>query len=464
MKLPCPHCQTPVDIDPDDSDAELTCNSCGSSFHLDPNRTQTWSKEKLPLLRKFELIEAVGRGAFGTVYRARDTQLQRTVAVKVPRSGQLITAEDEDRFVREARSVAQLQHSGIVSVFEVGRSDDFPYIVSEFVEGMSLADTLTARRFNLREAAQLVSRVAQALQHAHDQGVVHRDLKPSNIMLATDGSPRVMDFGLAKRNSGEVTVTLEGQVLGTPAYMSPEQARGQGHQVDGRSDVYSLGVVLYELIAGEPPFRGNPRMLLNQVLNAEPRPPRSLDDQIPRDLETICLRAMAKESTSRYASAKEMSDDLNRWLAGDPIKARPATSWELFTRWAVRPERTRDAGVLGTFICAMCLLFLATWLVYFWVTGVEIPRPAEFVWQGAVVNLLLVAGIVTGRFVIKESLAAMWFFLLLDLVVVAALMSSLGNWLPAGIRFRAGGVYDNAMVRVTLFSTSLAWDFCWRCC
>ncbi|HEY2840283.1 MAG TPA: protein kinase [Pirellulales bacterium] len=336
VHLNCPHCRNPIEIVAHGADEEVLCPSCGSSFRLDPDHTQSWAKDKLPKLGKFELIEAVGRGAFGTVYRARDTQLQRIVAVKVPRSGQLTTDEDEDRFVREARNAAQLQHPGIVPVHEVGRSETFPYIVSEFVEGVTLSDALTDRRLGFKESAQLVARVADALEHAHSQGVVHRDLKPSNIMLTADGAPRVMDFGLAKRDAGEITVTVEGQVLGTPAYMSPEQALGQSHHVDGRSDVYSLGVILFELLTGELPFRGNQRMLLHNVIHSEPRDPRSLNDRIPRDLETICLKAMAKEPGRRYQTAQALADELRSYLTGQPITARPVGSVERSWRWCKR--------------------------------------------------------------------------------------------------------------------------------
>lgn len=353
LQIRCPHCHNPIQIVDDAPLEQITCDSCGSNFNLVGARSTVAYREEKKNLGRFRLEEQVGVGQFGSVWKAYDGELQRTVAIKIPRPGQ-VEQVGAEQFLREARAAAQVRHPNIVSVYEIGRQDETLYIVSDFVEGASLRQWLTAQKLTTREAAELCAEIAHALHAAHEAGVVHRDVKPANIMLDMAGRPHVTDFGLAKRNAAEVTMTAAGHLLGTPAYMSPEQAQGEAHSVDRRSDIYSLGVILYELLTGGLPFRGETRMLIVQILRDEPPSPRRLNGRIPRDLDTICMKCLQKEPARRYATAKELAEELRRFLAGRPILARPITRVQRGWRWCRRNPAV--ASLAGTIAALLVLL------------------------------------------------------------------------------------------------------------
>lgn len=335
MHIRCPHCHNPFESVEGSSWASLLCPTCGSSFSLSGTELTHTYRPGAFVLGHFELVEEVGSGRYGSVWKARDTQLQRTVAVKIPRERNLDPYETEV-FLRDARAAAQLKHPRIAGVHEIGREADTVYIVSDFIDGANLSEWISCRPMTARQSAELMVKIAEALHHAHESGVIHRDLKPTNIMLDRKGEPHVIDFGLARRESGDVTVTVEGQVLGTPSYMSPEQARGEGHAADRRSDVYSAGVILFQLLTGELPFRGELRMLLVQILTEDPPSPRKLRADVPRDLETITLKCLEKDQAKRYQTALDLASDLRRFLAAEPISARPVGRTERVWRWCKR--------------------------------------------------------------------------------------------------------------------------------
>ena len=276
---------------------------------------------------RFELRELVGRGTFGRVFRAWDTVMRRQVAVKLPRQGRSASRDDVRTFLREARTASGLKHPNIVQLFEADEHEGTAYLVSEFIEGRTLAEVLRDGLPQPVESAELMATVLYALNyaHQHEQPVIHRDLKPSNILIDAGGRPHLTDFGLAQREGGDgSSIHLnESLLVGTLAYMSPEQAVGLEGRLEARSDVFSAGVILYELLTGELPFRGRGRMLQAQIVEANPTPPSLLNDSIPRSLESICLKALAKSPPDRYQTARAMADDLRHYLGGRSIDPTP---------------------------------------------------------------------------------------------------------------------------------------------
>jgi len=317
--------------------AVMVADAAGSHSHqsAEPELTE-WPETMLQPPCRFagyELLEEIGRGGMGIVYRARQLNLDREVAVKMILRGPLASGADRERFRVEAEATARLDHPNIVPVYEVGQSQQRPYFSMKFIRGRTLSSLLAERPLPPREAAQILAAVARGIHYAHQHGILHRDLKPSNILIDQHGQPHVTDFGLAKRTGDVTVITQTGGVLGTPAYMAPEQAAGDRGEVGPASDVYSLGAILYHMLTGRPPFQAaSPVDTVLLVLEQDPVPPRMLNPKADRDLEMIAMRCLQKPADLRYETAAELAADLDAYLNDEPISARSGRFMQVLSR------------------------------------------------------------------------------------------------------------------------------------
>ena len=295
-----------------------------------------------PNLSRFEFREMVGIGGFGSVWRAFDRVLEREVAVKIPRLERVKLAE----FLREARTAAHLNHPNIVKVYDVGEENGTSFIVTEFIDGQNLRDWVRTRKMTHEEVAELVAKLASAIQHAHSQGIIHRDLKLANVLMDAKGDPHIADFGLAKRESHPDSIAVKGQVLGTPAYMAPEQACANHDGTERRTDIYALGVIMYELLTGTMPFLGEMEHVLQQIIDTPPIAPRKINREIPKDLEAICLMCMAKSANKRYDSAQKLADDLQRFRNCESVLAYPAPVPDRVRKWFRRNRKAVTTSIM----------------------------------------------------------------------------------------------------------------------
>jgi tetratricopeptide (TPR) repeat protein len=319
----------------------------------------------VPRVAGYQILGVLGEGGMGIVYKAKHARLDRFVALKMIRAGAGARPQDLARFEAEAKAVAAIEHPNIVRIFEIGEYGGMPYCSLEFLPGGTLSRKIGGKPLPAREAARIAELLARAIAVAHQAGIIHRDLKPANVLLAADQAPKITDFGLVKRLEDDSSHTRTGSILGTPSYMSPEQARGETHKIGPAADQYALGAILYELLTGRPPFQGISVLdTLDQVRKSEPVPPSQLQPKMPRDIETICLKCLQKDAVRRYPDVTALADDLSRFQRGEPIVARPVSAAERMARWCLRNKTV--AGLTG--FAALLLLLLVSGACYGYLT------------------------------------------------------------------------------------------------
>ncbi|HEY7328786.1 MAG TPA: serine/threonine-protein kinase [Gemmataceae bacterium] len=288
-----------------------------------------------PTITGYEIVRELGRGGMGVVYQARQAETNRFVALKMLQTDRRAMPVQKARFDAEVQALVRLQHPNVVRIMGVGNHDGHDYFVMEYLDGGNLAEKIGSQPQSPRQAAALVEILARTIHAAHERGIIHRDLKPANVLLAADGTPKIGDFGLARRNSVVARLTRSLQILGTPGYMAPEQAAGQSKRAGPASDIYALGAILYQLLTGRPPFQGDSAVeLVRQAAEDEPLPLRHWQSAVPADLEAICLKCLSKQAMHRYPTAAALADDLRRFLGLGPIWTRPRSWWRRLAHWA----------------------------------------------------------------------------------------------------------------------------------
>ena len=432
----------------------------------------------------YELLEEVARGGMGVIYKARQRNLNRVVALKMILSGALASESEVKRFQTEAESAANLQHPNIVAVHEVGLHDGLHYFSMDFVEGANLAEVLSKRKFSPMEVAVCVKQIADAIHYAHQRGTLHRDLKPQNVLIDAAGSPRITDFGLARKLESDSRLTRTGSVLGSPAYMAPEQAAGHLDKLGPQSDVYALGAIIYQMLTGHPPFRAETMMAtLRQVIETPPIPPSKTMPGIPKDLETICLKCLEKQPERRYASARMLSEELERFLTGEPVHARAAGAARKAWSWMQRHPWAL-AGAVSMVLLVTVMVSFGLWQqnrYLLWklknpgVAHVN-PTPPLFVWAGehgmtgkilvgwGIATLLLSGPLLFGDFISRK---ARQFAFKPAHLVAYSIGGGVELLLGLGLvmMFVTGMVWDeippSKMGGSTLLALLCAFPFCW---